>query len=72
MSQQPNRLAVHIHPCGSGGHIMFSLFSFEPATDHGNEEALNYEWAEFNLPTAADVAILREQNTRAEECGAPA
>lgn len=49
---------------------MFSLFASKPATDHGNEESLNYEWAEYNLPTAAEVAILREQNKRPAEYAA--
>lgn len=49
---------------------MFSLFAFKSASDHSNEEPLNYEWAEYNLPAAADIAILREQNTRAAQCGA--
>ena len=49
---------------------MFSLFTPKPAADHRNEEPLNYEWAEYNLPTAADIAILRKQNEPVPECEA--
>lgn len=49
---------------------MFSLFAYKSVIDHTNEEPLNHEWAEYNLPNAADIAILREQKTPAAECGA--
>lgn len=43
---------------------MFSLFfsASAPAADHDQEETLGYEWAEYNLPVAADMDALRQLN----------
>lgn len=38
------------------------FLSFTPSeTETAQDEALNYEWAEFNLPAATDMTLLRDQ-----------
>lgn len=46
---------------------MLNTLFFPPPSDHRGEDTLNYEWAEYNLPAAADVDILRERSKQCPE-----
>jgi hypothetical protein len=42
---------------------MFSLHPLAPA-DGFDQDSSCYEWAEYNLPAAPDMAVLREYNEK--------
>lgn len=46
---------------------MFSLPTSAPAHAQTEDESHFYEWAEYNLPGASDLNVLREENTRRAE-----
>lgn len=55
----------YLNPSPKEYPVMSSLaefLSFTPSgTQTAQDEALNYEWAEFNLPAATDMTLLRDQ-----------
>jgi len=46
---------------------MLNLPAPAVADNHDKEDAQGYEWAEFNLPAAADMDVLHAQSARLSE-----